>query len=150
MVSLNRENGFTLVELLVVVLIVGILAAVSIPQYVKTVESARADDAATTLRMIGTAHRMFKLDRRKYITSGKTLKSNCSTKKCDSAKTDSCQLVACFIPMIVILETPIAKIVIVNIMIKFFIEIYDFKLRTKKAFCIMLFRSKISLRRVEE
>ena len=54
--------GFTLVELIVGVLIVGILAAVAVPQYLKTIETAKADDAVAMVNMIGTTNKMFALD----------------------------------------------------------------------------------------
>ncbi len=40
-------KGFTLVELLAVVVIVGVLASIALPQYTKSVERARAAEAMT-------------------------------------------------------------------------------------------------------
>jgi prepilin-type N-terminal cleavage/methylation domain-containing protein len=96
----RSEQGFSLVELLVVVLIVGILAAFSIPKYNHTVETSRAENAAATLIMIGQANRMFQLDLGQYANNG-TLSDTCNSASCCSGscsasqRRDRCQLIAC-------------------------------------------------------
>ena len=49
---MKNKNGFTLLELLVVVLIIGILAAVALPQYTKSVHRARFAEADTVVDAI--------------------------------------------------------------------------------------------------
>jgi type IV pilus assembly protein PilE len=51
----KNEKGFTLAELLVVVLIIGVLTALSIPQYTKAVERARATEAMSLVKNINEA-----------------------------------------------------------------------------------------------
>ena len=36
----NKQNGFTLIELIMVMIILGVLAAVAIPRYLDTIENA--------------------------------------------------------------------------------------------------------------
>lgn len=45
----KRIGGFTLIEVMIVVAIVGILAAVAYPSYTKYVQKSRRTDATTTL-----------------------------------------------------------------------------------------------------
>jgi len=60
--SRKGRGAFTLVELLVVVIIIGVLASVGIPQYLKTVETSRATDAIALVQAIANANRMYRVD----------------------------------------------------------------------------------------
>src|SRR4051812_44799197 len=71
-------RGFTLVELVVVVLIVGILASFGIPQYIRAVENGKADLAATKVAMIASASRQLHLDY-PQAWSGGQITNDCNT-----------------------------------------------------------------------
>ena len=56
---MKNKKGFTLLELLVVVLIIGILASIALPQYTRAVEKAKVAEALTTIKSIEDAiHRL--------------------------------------------------------------------------------------------
>ena len=53
--SLNRTKGFTMIELMVVVVIVGVLAAIAIPIYGKYIKNARVSEATSRIGEVVTA-----------------------------------------------------------------------------------------------
>ena len=59
MKSLTQNKGFTLVEVLVVVIIVALLAAISVPMYLSYVKGARAAEPQTAIGAIWNAEKIY-------------------------------------------------------------------------------------------
>ena len=57
--AMHRKRGFSLVELLIVLAIVMILAAVAIPNFLKSKMRANEASAAASLRTVGTANAVY-------------------------------------------------------------------------------------------
>ncbi|XOZ33467.1 type IV pilin protein [Halomonadaceae bacterium KBTZ08] len=66
----GRSNGFTLIELMIVVAIIGILAAIAYPSYLKYVEDARRSDAQAALMGLASAMERHRTSNNTYTGAG--------------------------------------------------------------------------------
>ena len=73
--KLQDRQGFTLIELVVVVVIIGLLAAFVAPQFIKQEEKATAKAAKAQIELLGTALDTFRLDVGRYPTSQEGLQA---------------------------------------------------------------------------
>ena len=67
--ALRTSRGFTLIEIMVMVVIIGLLAAVIVPQVVNKVDEARVTRAKADIASIESALTIFRLDNSKYPTT---------------------------------------------------------------------------------
>lgn len=68
-------RGFTLIEILVVLLIIGLLAGLVAPQILGRVSEARITTARTQIEMLGTALENYKLDNTNYPSTAQGLQA---------------------------------------------------------------------------
>jgi general secretion pathway protein G len=73
--SVSRASGFTLIEIMIVVVIMGLLAAVIVPNVISKVGEARVAKARQDIQAIGTSLTMYRLDNFKYPTTDQGLKA---------------------------------------------------------------------------
>lgn len=64
-IKTNRKSGFTLVEIMIVVAIIGLLAAIAIPNFVKARGTAQRNACINNLRQIDGAKEQWALEAKK-------------------------------------------------------------------------------------
>lgn len=71
----GRQRGFTLIEILVVVVILGILATVVVPRFLDKPGEARAVRARADIQALTTALNLYRLDNFNYPTTDQGLQA---------------------------------------------------------------------------
>jgi general secretion pathway protein G len=73
--ALTNSQGFTLIELMVVMVILGILAGMIVPRIMDRPEEARRTKAAVDIQALGQALQLYKLDNGRYPTTDQGLQA---------------------------------------------------------------------------
>jgi len=70
-----ESQGFTLIELMVVMVIIGLLAATVVPKFFGQVDKAMQQDAQAQIELLGQALDLYRLEKHKYPTSDEGLEA---------------------------------------------------------------------------
>jgi general secretion pathway protein G len=71
----TRTRGFTLIEIMVVIVILGILAALVVPKLIGRVDESRVAAAKLDINNLKAALNMYKLDNQRYPTTDQGLQA---------------------------------------------------------------------------
>ena len=66
----SRRSAFTLIEIMIVVLIIGILLAIAVPNFVRARESSRAKACVANLKQIDSAKEQYAMDNKLAAGAG--------------------------------------------------------------------------------
>ena len=66
----NSQKGFTLIELMIVVVIIGILAALAIPRFMRATTKSKQSEAKQILKQIYTMEQAYRQEKNVYWVTG--------------------------------------------------------------------------------
>lgn len=73
--SSRAQRGFTLIEIMVVVVIIGVLGAIVVPQFMSRPDQAKVTAAKIDIQAIATALEMYRLDNHHYPSTQQNLEA---------------------------------------------------------------------------
>ncbi len=70
----NKERGFSLLEIMVVLIIIGVMASIVAPRFIERADEAKVDSTKVQMKNIEQALKLYRLQHGKYPTSSEGLK----------------------------------------------------------------------------
>ena len=71
----RRNRGFTLIEIMVVLVIIGVLGALIVPNLIERIDDSKVTAAHTDINQLMQALKLYKIDNQRYPTSEQGLES---------------------------------------------------------------------------